>query len=264
MCLGCKDPFITFLKTIGYNAIRLPRADVRPLQVLVRSGKDLQWLGDLPQLFVGGASVPTTKADEVAADVSGERSGELSLGVGLSLLGSLIGAMGGGKLGLDVAYKGAKSITFEFADVLRDSVSIIDLDKYLGDADIDPSLVTVQQMLEADSVHVITAAIKSKKFGVESKQSSGTTFDVDVPVIKGVVGGNVKVGASSQKAAKLTYEGPTPLVFGFQAVQLFYDKGRYTTLKPTTGVAAKAALSGIPDDGRERFVSDGSFATLRM
>ena len=43
----------------------------------------------------------------------------------------------------------------------------------------------------------------------------------------GVVGGNVKVGASSATASKVTFEGSLPLVFGFQAARLVYDKGRY-------------------------------------
>jgi len=61
---------------------------------------------------------------------------------------------------------------------------------------------------------------------------------VSVPEIKGVVGGNVKVGAKSERASKLTYEGSLPLVFGFQAVRLFYEKGRYQRFEVLGGGAA--------------------------
>ena len=35
MCMGnCNDPIITYLKSVGYNSIRLPRANIKPLQIL--------------------------------------------------------------------------------------------------------------------------------------------------------------------------------------------------------------------------------------
>jgi len=38
----CNDPFLTYLKSFGYNVIRLPKTDVKLLQALSRNGKDLK------------------------------------------------------------------------------------------------------------------------------------------------------------------------------------------------------------------------------
>lgn len=69
------------------------------------------------------------------------------------------------------------------------------------------------------------------------------TLDLSVPEIQGIVGGNVKVSGSAAVTSKVTYESPVPLVFGFQAVRLFYDQGRYTAFEPLE--TGSAAIKGI-------------------
>jgi hypothetical protein len=41
------DPFVKALKSVGYNIIRLPEADARPLQLFYQNGKSLERLGKL-------------------------------------------------------------------------------------------------------------------------------------------------------------------------------------------------------------------------
>lgn len=272
MCVGnCKDPFVAYLKAVGYNTIRLPRANIRPLQLLARSGKELVWMGDATDVFVPGAGVqpPPIESDVPAANVSGQQTGEMSIGVGLSILGNVIGAMGGSKLGLDAAYSSAKSAVFEFTDVLSDSVSVARLDQFLGGSDVSPNSVSVGQMLDADDVYIVTGTIKSRTVVVEGRRSGGVAVTVDVPVVQQIVGGNVKVGTAGGASTRLVYEGRVPLVFGFQAVRLYYDAGAYTAIKPLEpgGMAARA-LAGRdlapPDDGAERLATESTFATLRL
>jgi hypothetical protein len=263
--MWCKDPVLTLLKARGYNAIRLPKSDVKPLQIMTRTGKDLDRLGDLSTLLVAGSQVPlpTIKSDDPAATISGERTGQLSLGVGLTILGNIIGAMGGSKLGLDSAYKQAKSIAFEFQDVLEDKVSLAELDQYLGEADVSPFSRYVAELLESDEVYVTVATIKSKTFVVEAKDSSTNSLAVEVPVIQQVVGSNVQVSLQKGSTSKVSYAGKVPLVFGFQAVRLYYEDGHYTAFRVLLpGDAAMRALGQVEDDGADRLMTDGLFVRL--
>ena len=264
--MWCSDPFLTYLKSVGYNTIRLPRADIQPLQVLARKAKDLDRLGDLVTVLVSGSniSVPTMKPDIPAANISGQRTSDLSIGIGLSILGTIIGAMGGSKLGLDAKYSQAKTAYFEFSDVLEDRINVAELDQYLADADVNPFSRSVGQLLEADEVYVITSTIKSTKFTIEASKSDGAALEVSIPEIQGVVGGNVGVKANQEVKSKVTYEGKVPLVFGFQAVRLFYERGTYTALRPLdTGKTALRALEDVPDDGAERLMTDAPFIQLQ-
>lgn len=236
------DPFIKALKSFGYNTVRLPKADTAPLQVFSRNGNNLERLGALIKLLTPGSTIqpPAITADVPTANINGKRTGEIKIGLGLSILGNIIGAMGGSTLGLETQYQQAKSAVFEFSGVTEDRLDVIDLDQYLGDADINPASVFVSKLLESDQLYVTTAVLKSSKFTFEGTQSSGIGVDVKVPVIQQVVGGNVSVKTAAGSQSKLTYEGKIPLVFAFQAVQIFYDNGRYTAFKPVEDVTTKA------------------------
>lgn len=263
MCSHENDPFVTYLKSYGYNPIRMPRANIRPLQLLAKEGKELSFLGNITEVFTGDAAIPPIADDNPAAEISGKRTGELNIGVAVSLLGNVIGALGGSKLGLEVAYKKARTATFEFPEVLEDRVSVARLDQYLAQSDVNPNSVAIGKMLDADDVYVTTSCIKSKKFTLAASSESGTSVNVDVPVIQEVVGGSVKISQSSNETGKVTFEGRIAIVFGFQAVRLYFDNGRYTALKPATSIAARS-LSSAPADGTDRFVADSAFAPLRL
>ena len=87
----CNDTLLTMLKSYGYNAVRLPKADIRPLQILEQRGRSLANLGDLSTLLVQGAiPMPPISPDTRAANISGQRSSNLKLGLGLSVLTRIV------------------------------------------------------------------------------------------------------------------------------------------------------------------------------
>jgi len=244
--MSCGDPYLKSLRSHGYNVVRVPKADVRPLQLISRNGRTLDRIGELATVLPpdGPVPLPPVTAGTPLASLSGHQSGALSPGIGLSVLGSIVGAMGGSKLGLDLQYKSARSVTFEFLDVLEDRIEVAALDQYLSVADVSPFSAHVARLLEADQLYVTTATIKSNRIAVESRGSGGTAVDVSVPGIKGVVGGNVNVSAGSDRAARVVFEGALALVFGFQAVRLFYEDGRYQrfeVLRDGAGLESAAA-----------------------
>jgi len=263
MCMGnCSDEFIRSLKSFGYSVIRLPKADFKPLLILNYSeGRNLDRIGAITKLFEAeDVPVPPISFDNVAGDIQGQRTSEMSIGVGLTLLGSIIGAMGGSNLGLNTEYKSAKKVVFEFHNVLEDHVDVIDLDQFLGAADVNPNALTVGKMLEADRLYIVTSVIKSTEFTVEASTSSGTKVALDVPVVQQIVGANVKVEGNQAQASKITYKGTIPLVFGFQAVQLFYHDGKYTSLKNL--VAGIGGANNFEPNGREYLIPDASMVSV--
>ena len=273
----CRDPYLETLRAFGYNVVRLPKADITPLQLLTKHERDFTRLGDLTDILVAResasaesasaesasekASLPKIVENTQVADISGKRTGDLSLGLGLSILGTIIAALGGSKLGLDTQYEQARSISFEFDDVLQDSVQITDLDQYLGGADINPLSVHVGNLLLADQVFTTTAVIKSKKYTVEAKKSRKASLELNVPVIQEIVGADVKVSGAAETTSKISFEGGTPLVFGFQAVQIFYQNGAYTALEPAD-YGALRGLENVEDDGTQRLMTANPLVRL--
>ena len=262
--MSCKDRSVTHLKSFGYNVIRLPKADIAPLQIFTSKKGTLQPLGDLPSVFipVETVSVPAIKKDTAVASLSGQKTGDLSVGIGLNILGAVIGAMGGSKLGLDLQYKNARTVVFSYGDVTEDSIQVIDLDKYLSKSDVDPTSKHVAQLLEADEIFVITSVIKSKSITVEGKKKDNTDVKVDVPVIKEIVGGNIGVTTNSNSDSKVTYTGTIPLGFGFKAVRLFYDNGEYQRFDPAADGSIVVSLNeSVANDGT-LYISTSTFVDI--
>ena len=69
--MNCNDPLVAALKDVGYNVVRLPRADIAPLQILVRKRSNLDFLGTLDKLIVG-VQAPQPKLDEPVTTVKGQ------------------------------------------------------------------------------------------------------------------------------------------------------------------------------------------------
>jgi hypothetical protein len=248
------------LKAQGYCAVRVPRSDVRPLQVLAENGRDLDRLGELDALLVAPAgSLPSMRRDVRAASVAGRRSGDLRLGIGLSVLQTIISAMGGSTLGLEAAHHTARTLAFEFTDVLADSVDIIGVDQFLASADVNPQSRHVASMLDADQLYVVTATLKSQRIAVTTKGDGGVGVELAVPAIQQVVGASVKVSHTASISSAVTYEGPEPLVFGFQAIRLSYTGGHYETFKM---LGSQRVLRGKGESGRQVLTVSGPFARL--
>ena len=53
--MGNSDPILQLLKEFGYSVVRLPRESIRPLQVVEKQKDALTVLGELSDLFSGGA-----------------------------------------------------------------------------------------------------------------------------------------------------------------------------------------------------------------
>lgn len=244
----CKDPYISYLKEFGYNVVRLPKANIHPLQIVVKKGGIFENIGTISTLLVKGGTIDEPKIAEDAplASISKNRTNDMSSAIGLNILGDVLGAMGGSKIGLDVQYTNARTIAFEFLDVMEDTIEIAELDQYLTDAEINPFSKHLRKLLESDDIYIITSTIKSDKISVTGTSKDNKTVDVDVPAIKEIVGGKVKVDASSNKDSKVIFQGNIPLVFGFKAVRLSYEDGKYVAFEPIE--AGSNAMSTTPVD----------------
>jgi hypothetical protein len=221
----CTDPYITLLKSSGYNVVRLPRGDFSPLLLLAEEGgKDLNRMGSIKDLLTG-ARAPVIKANTPAASISGKRTGTINIGIGLNLLGTIIGAMGGTQIGLDTQFKNTSSIAFEFPEVFADDVDVTKLDLYLGKAQINSASRTLARLLECDALYVVTGTVKAKKFSIDTATGGSAGAGVNVPVVQQIVGANITVSGEAASARRLLFEGQSPLTFGFQARRLVYSGG---------------------------------------
>lgn len=266
---GCTDPFLAVLKKFGYNVVRLPRTDLPPLALLGGRGSELDRVGELTTVLTG-TDAPPVRKDVASLSISGEqsRTSDLNLKLGMSLLGNVIAAMGGSRLGLETQYQAADAVSFEFVDVLEDSVEVARLDQFLTRATVHPDSRHVARMLDRGEIYVITSVVKSRKLVVRARSSKGGAVALDIPAVSQMVGGNLKVSAAAGQQAALQYEGAVPLVFGFQAIRLRFKGGKYDAFERLKPGAAAARSLGAPAGGATAdplgIGDDGAFANLSV
>jgi len=198
----------------------------------------------LPERERGGASP--------GIDIEGKETSKVNIAIGLSILGSFIGALGGGKLGLDAAFNRARTVTFQYTSVMEDAVDVLALEKFVKAGRISPHIPsgTLEKLLD-DEVYVVTSVLKTKKIVIAAQGEGGATVKVDVPVIRQAVGGTIKVDDASTRDAQVAFEGPVPVAFAFQAVQLvFDDSGEFLTTQQLA--AGDAAARALPRAGGNR------------
>jgi hypothetical protein len=219
-----------------------------------RDGKDLTRLGTVLDLVVPGEiAAPAARRDaSPGIDIEGKETSKVNVASGLSILGSFISALGGAKLGLDVAFNKARTVTFQYTSVLEDVVDVLGVEKFVKAGRISPHIPagTLEKLLD-DEVYVVTSVLKTKKIVVSAQGENGVAVKVDVPVIQEAIGGSVNVGTATGVESKVAFEGAVPVAFAFQAVQLvFDDSGQFLTTQQLA--AGDAAARGLPSPAAAR------------
>ena len=260
--LLANDPLVSILSSFGYNLVRLPKVAIKPLQVLSKKGNELNQIGELSEVFKPGKRnpIPKIKKNQLVANISGFKSGNLKVGLGLSICRGILSSLGASEYEFDTIYQHAKSIAFQYDNVLEDSIDSVNLDNFLIAADINPYSIYVSELLESNQIHVITSTLKSKRLTIFPKNSKATKLELNVSKLQGFLGSNINVFTDSQSSSALTFEGKTPLVFGFRATQLFYNKGSYITQK---SIKNKVVMKGIQKKVGDNQLLDGPFVTIK-
>jgi hypothetical protein len=218
----CHDKTTVMLRTQNYNVVRHPRDGILPLQLIGQFQDAVHLLGGLDKLIVNPpAQSPKITSDVAAADLEGEQSDKQDIGIGLNFLGSVLSALSGGNLDIKAQYNRARKLQFTFNDVTTDSVEPLDVGNYLKKGQVDADNLVLQQfVLGKGNLFLITTCLKAKRITVKTENDKGGEVALDVPVIKGIVGGTVKVDAKADQSAVVTYTGTKSIVFGFQAFRV--------------------------------------------
>jgi hypothetical protein len=222
-----------WLKEYGFNPLRLPRRDLRPLDVLRKGhgGAFDTKVGTLDMLLSSGDQLPEAVAGEPAGGIAQKRSRKLEGKLGLSVLGALFGS----KLGARTALGKADQLEVTYEDVLLDSVPLLVLQRWVEGAQITaPQSALVD--LNDDRFAVVTAVLRSSNLSVSATHDGDKSLSLDVPEISGVVSAGVGVSSGRADGSSVTFAGE-PIAFGFQAYVLMYEGNLTLGLQEVRGEA---------------------------
>lgn len=217
----CIDKSTRFLRRLGYNVVRHPGEGLAPLDLIGWENKSPLHLGTLDQLMVSATEpLPQTGPPLSGANIDGKTTSKLPLSIGLDVFGAVIGAMGG-NLGVKASYEASQTIEFSYHNVEKLRTNPVALGSYLRGGDVDwDNPVLHRYLLEGGKLFVVLEVVRTDTFGLTAYDKSKSEIKVDVPTIRGVVGGEVDVSYDGQSQSKVTYKGTRKLVFGFKCAEL--------------------------------------------
>jgi hypothetical protein len=238
---NCKDPKLTYLNSLGYNVVRLPREGIDPLDVLGRENGSIDNLGPLDLVWTTTGAPPKIAGPQVVPNVNGEKSEQLDFSVGIKILEGILKGMGATLPMLSGAFKQAKKIQLQFVNVQGFSVRPLEIGNYLqkGDLNLDNNVAAHFFTEEDAQAFIITEVLKSNAIEVIATDSHGQSISADLPKISKMVGGNVKVEATGQGTLKFVHQGgKDPLTFGFKVFAIWFENGRWVIrgVKPDAGL----------------------------
>jgi len=242
----CEDKALTYLNNVGYNVVRLPRSDVKPLDILGQEeSQPLERLGALPLVWQSAAPTPEPAAGDTAG-ISGRSTSAIKLSFGLKILENVLSCMGAAIPQVNGAYSRARSIRFEFREPVILSVDLFAIGRYLakGDLATDNPVVSRYMLSEDARAYVIYEVLLSQAIRVSALDEHEADAQVHVDLVKEAVGGNIEVTANGSSRGDLTYRGKTPLAFGYKAQEIIYGDTGWNVQRQET--SAEGALEFDP------------------
>jgi hypothetical protein len=245
----CSDRSVNYLKTLNLNVILHPQEGLKPMDLLGVYKDAPGILGRLDQLTEPHNHPLPEITSGVAANINGQRSSKLPIELGIGILGRILGAMGA-QLDVALTYKQAQKIDFTYTDVTRHRANTMAIGDFLGAARIRWNHPVLKKYLfDSGKLYVITEIVTSRKIGVTAYRQDDTQLKLDIPVIREIAGGSIKIGSESETSTTVLYEGDTPLAFGFSAIELAAgergDNGEIDlVLRPVKAGAVSYSLGG--------------------
>ncbi len=214
---------IETLNRIGYNPILSPSTDISPLVLTEREGDVLTALGAISEFAINSATPPQIKANQPSVNLSGAKVGKIDAKAGVNFLDVVLKFFGAGSLGVDLGYKKAEKIEFEFGNVKKDSVTPVELSKYLKELKPDLNNDFYDEIDEEGKSFVIFDVLKSNTISVVAYDGNNKKLDLDTDAIKSVLGLEIEVKSDSKETEKIYYQGSDYLSFAFKAIPVWVE-----------------------------------------
>jgi hypothetical protein len=242
----CQDAFTREMLRRGYGLVALPDASIRPLQVLGRDGSSLSPYGEAARIFLPGLEpVPEAKPEIHVAPIDVRETSFLDRRLGINVVSKWLG---GDKAGVTGRLNRSARFRLKLSDIIKYAVDLDLLDKFLANAKLHDQMPTIEDLLNRDKLYIVNAVLTSPAMMLESEGNDLVDADFDIPDVGYGASGGAKVKVESKQKRQVEFKSDIPVVFAFQAVQIFYEDGRYVALHPNR---SDLVVRGDDDEIRE-------------
>jgi hypothetical protein len=239
----CDDQLTKELHSKNFSVVRLPRTNIRPLDLYAIGAAQRPSIGRVQDLWKSDRPQDVITVDEGgAAAITVTETGKLRCGVGVNLLSGAFEELGVKSSKLRSEYEKAKFIKITFNQPRSLRANVAQLGKYLAAGDLDWRNPVVNQflLLGGTEVIVVSEVLQSTSISVEAFADRTTVVDLNATAIEQLGTADLKIQADKQRRGVVSYAGKEPVTFAFKAFRLAIVDGLWTL----EGIDPSAELSG--------------------
>ena len=256
----CKDPALGYLNDFGYNVVRLPRADIRPLDLIGRHRGSVERIGRLDQLLTPSKNLlPTIRWNCPVSGLEGQLSNQLDFSFAAKIVASFVQGLGGNPA-VSSKLSQLSKLQIQLTDVKSDRTEPAAIGQLLDGATLETSNPLWAPFLRGDGkLFVIFETLKSSRLKLHVDEAHSASASVDLPILREVAGANVAVEVKKESGMSLAFSGTQQLVFGFKCLELSLSDGFIElrlappSVRAAMGVRSPDALRGeVPQQSSDQ------------
>ena len=217
------------LRNLGYVALTIPAADVKPLMLLIKASKGVvQSFGKIDEIWNPTVSRPPARSKDIpmAAFVSGADNLDLKIESNFNFLKALTSLFSADvAAGFNFSKNGAAS--YQITNPKKVTVSIASLDQFIRENPLRDISASRLKELETGQLYVVTEVIKAKEFVVEVESEVGVSSSLKIP-LKQIVDAEGNLVRENEKKSVIRYKGEEFLTFGLKAYKIQRKRGFFS------------------------------------
>lgn len=222
------------IRQSGFTLVSLPRTDIRPLSLLLKTSKGVveRLNSPIKTLFepVNRQPPSISKDVDLPSSLSGVEKLDLKTEANLSFLQGLLKAFSA-EATASFSLKNKDSVNFKLTDAKTNFVDIIKLDAFIQDAQINKDAKTILERLKNDDLYIVTETIKAKSFVLEEDAKSDLSAAIEAP-IKNIVEVKTDVDVKKEKSHKIENANDAYCTIAIKAFQILYDRPSLFSSRP--------------------------------
>ena len=222
------------IRQSGFTLVSLPRADIKPLSLLLKTSKGVveRLNSPIKTLFepVNMQPPSISKDVDLPSTFGGTEKMDLKTETNLSFLKGLLKAFASSATA-NFSLQNKNSINFKLEDAKTNFVDIIKLDAFIQDAQINEQAKTILERLKNDDLYVVTEVIKAKSFTLEDDAQADLSASLNVPV-KNVAEAKTELDIKKERTYKVENKDGVYCTIAIKAYQILYDKPSLFSRRP--------------------------------
>ncbi len=205
------------LSTAGYQVLSIPEADLAPWTVIAGNNNNFMSWGPIWNFTEDAVKGPVYQNRDAPTDLQNGYNRDVDASAGFSILQAL-GIVQKAKVSAE--YKNARNLSFDYKNLKRDCIQLMDISKYIKIHPPKSDILTYENVPESlndgGDAALIIETLKTTAIAVVAKDQNG--LQVTAEGATPVAGANAGLNVSTGKDDNLSYAGNTPLIFAYKAV----------------------------------------------